>query len=270
MPSGGVQRLLTAAALLPIVCAIVAWGTPAMFCALTAGIALLGILEMARLAERCGGHVERVLAAGLGLGACAAFLDPPRAASWILALTAFTCVATLVRSVVRPADGCGAFGAVAATLFAGVYPGVLLAFMIGLRMEPRGRAIVFFIVVVIWVSDTAAYYLGRAFGRHLLCPPISPKKTVEGAIAGVLAAAAAAEACRWSFYPDLGASAAAVGAALAAVGILGDLGESILKRGAGVKDSAALLPGHGGMLDRIDSLLLAGPAFYYYYLSALR
>jgi phosphatidate cytidylyltransferase len=265
-----VQRLLTAVALLPIICAVVGWGNPAMFCALTAGIALLGILEMARLAERCGGHVDLVLASGLGLGACAAFLDPPRAGAWILALLAFTCCASLVRSVVRPADGCGAFGAVAATLFAGVYPGVLLAFMVGLRMEPQGRAVVFFIVVVIWVSDTAAYYLGRAFGRHLLCPRISPKKTVEGAVAGVLAAAAAAEACRLSFYPDLGPAAAAIGAALAGIGILGDLGESILKRGAGVKDTATLLPGHGGMLDRIDSLLLAGPVFYYYYHSALR
>jgi phosphatidate cytidylyltransferase len=141
--------------------------------------------------------------------------------------------------------------------------------MVGLRMEPRGRASVFFVVVVIWVSDTAAYYLGRAFGRHLLCPRISPKKTVEGAIAAVLAAAAAAEACRLTFYPDAGLAAAAIGAAVGGVGILGDLGESILKRGAGVKDTATLLPGHGGILDRIDSLLLAGPLYYYYYHSAL-
>jgi phosphatidate cytidylyltransferase len=265
-----VQRLLTAVALLPVISAVVAWGNPAMFCAVTAGFALLGTLEMARLAERCGGHVDRVLASVLGLGACAAFLDAPRAAAWILALTALVCGGTLIRSVLGPATGCGAFGTVAATLFAGVYPGVLLAFMVGLRMEPRGRAIVFFVVLVIWASDTAAYYLGRAFGRHLLCPRISPKKTVEGAIAGVLAAAAAAEACRSTFYPELGAAAAAIGAALGGIGILGDLGESMLKRGAGVKDTAALLPGHGGVLDRIDSLLLAGPLFYYYYHSALR
>lgn len=262
--------MLTVAALLPVICVVIGWGSPAGFAALTAGVVLLGILEMARLAERCGGHVDRVLAAGLGLGACAAFLDPLRDSAWILALIAFTCVATLVRSVVRPVNGCGAFGAVAATLFAGIYPGVLLAFMVGLRMEPRGRAMIFFVVLVIWVSDTAAYYLGRAFGRHLLCPSISPRKTVEGAIAGVLAAAAAAEGCRLSFYPDLGPAAAAIGAGLAGVGILGDLGESMLKRGAGVKDTAALLPGHGGILDRIDSLLLAGPVFYYYYQSALR
>lgn len=264
------MRLLTAAVLLPVVCAVVGWGSPAMFCALAAGLTLLGILEMARLAERCGGHVDRVLAAGLGLGACAAFLDPPRAGDWILALAAFTCAATLVRLVVRPAARCSAFGAVAATLFAGVYPGVLLAFMVGLRMEPQGRAIVFVVVLVIWVSDTAAYYLGRAFGRHLLCPRISPKKTWEGALAGVLAAAAAAEVCRLTFYPNLGPGAAAIGAGLAAVGIVGDLAESVLKRGAGLKDTAALLPGHGGVLDRIDSLLLAGPAFYYYYQSVLK
>lgn len=261
------QRILTAAVLAPLFYGTVAWGSPEAFAALAALAAVLGVLEVATLAERCGGRVHPWLAAALGAGACVVSLDPERAAPRLLALTIAVCGGALAQAVARPDGGCSAFGSAAATLFAGFYPGVLVSFMVALRAqgEERGRDLVFFVAVAIWASDTAAYYLGRAFGRHLLCPRVSPKKTVEGAIGGVVAAALAAEACRRLFFPEIGAPAWAVGAALALVGIVGDLAESVLKRGAGVKDTATLLPGHGGVLDRIDSILLAGPAFYYYY-----
>src|SRR5262249_1797475 len=124
---------------------------------------------------------------------------------------------------------------------------------------------------VVWSSDTAAYYIGSSLGRKALAPRVSPKKTVEGAVGGVLGALAAAFIARVWFINRLSvADCVILGLALGGIGILGDLFESMLKRGAGMKDSAALVPGHGGILDRVDSLLYAGPVLYYYYLFAMR
>jgi phosphatidate cytidylyltransferase len=113
------------------------------------------------------------------------------------------------------------------------------------------------------ISDSAQYYGGRTMGRRALAPAISPKKTVEGAITGVVAAAIATPLLgAWAFPGKPVAPLIVVGVLLAAIGICGDLFESLLKRSAGVKDASGLIPGHGGMLDRIDSLLFAGPVYY--------
>ena len=119
------------------------------------------------------------------------------------------------------------------------------------------------LLVVIVVSDSAQYYTGRAFGRRPLAPAISPKKTVEGAIGGmVFGTAAMILVGRLAFAASPLGLLALLGAAIVALGIVGDLFESLLKRSAGVKDSSALIPGHGGVLDRIDSWLFAAPAYY--------
>ncbi len=113
------------------------------------------------------------------------------------------------------------------------------------------------------VSDSAQYYTGRAFGRRLLAPAISPKKTVEGAIGGVLFGGAAMVLGGLRVFPVASVPMLVLmSAAVVALGIVGDLFESLLKRSAGVKDSSSLIPGHGGVLDRIDSWLFAGPVFY--------
>jgi phosphatidate cytidylyltransferase len=118
-------------------------------------------------------------------------------------------------------------------------------------------------MLTVFVSDTAQYYSGRAFGKHPLAPAISPKKTVEGAIGGlVLGSLFLTVVGRW-WLPSAPAVARAVlGFAIVIAGIAGDLFESMLKRSAGVKDSSALIPGHGGILDRIDALLFAAPVYY--------
>jgi phosphatidate cytidylyltransferase len=158
-----------------------------------------------------------------------------------------------------------AMGWVAARLAGVVYIAVPLAHLIVLRQVESGPQWILFFFTVIWLSDTFAFVVGNAAGRRKLCPSVSPNKTVEGALGGL--AGGAAGALVYSKYVYLGASAAEVvtlAVIIGVLGVLGDLVESVMKRGAGVKDSGALIPGHGGVLDRIDSMLFAAPVLYYY------
>ena len=134
----------------------------------------------------------------------------------------------------------------------------------GLNLRVAGGACwVFLVLASCWTADTAAYAVGKKWGRRKLCPAISPGKTVEGAIAGLIGSLVATAALGWWFGLPI-AYGAALGALLGVTGQLGDLAESKLKRWAEVKDSGALLPGHGGVLDRFDSLLLNAPVGFYY------
>jgi phosphatidate cytidylyltransferase len=117
-------------------------------------------------------------------------------------------------------------------------------------------------MATIVISDSAQYYCGRAFGRRKLAPSISPKKTVEGAIGGVLFGTAAMAGIGMRVFTAPLLVLILVGATIVALGIVGDLFESLLKRSADVKDSSTLIPGHGGVLDRIDSWLFASPVYY--------
>jgi phosphatidate cytidylyltransferase len=158
--------------------------------------------------------------------------------------------------------GKDALGSAAAAIFPSLYLGLPIGAMIAVR-EGHGREPLFLLMVTVMVSDTAQYYSGRAFGRRLLAPAISPKKTIAGAVGGfAFGGVFLALAGRW-WLPDAPMLLrAGLGVAVVAAGIVGDLFESMLKRSAGVKDSAALIPGHGGILDRIDALLFAAPVYY--------
>ncbi|MEZ4648846.1 MAG: phosphatidate cytidylyltransferase [Candidatus Eisenbacteria bacterium] len=135
------------------------------------------------------------------------------------------------------------------------------------ELFPRGALPVLFPVVLVWAADTGAYAFGLLFGRHRLWPAVSPKKTWEGAIGGVVATILVAALAGGPFGVGLSLGEAVVAGVLVGIaGPLGDLFESRLKRVAGVKDSGKLLPGHGGVLDRFDSLFFAAPVFYYYLL----
>jgi phosphatidate cytidylyltransferase len=155
-----------------------------------------------------------------------------------------------------------ALGRAAAAVFPMLYLGLPIGSMVAIRAEP-GREALFLLMLTVMASDTAQYYTGRAFGRRLLAPAISPKKTVEGAIGGfVFGAMLLAVAGAWWLPGFPIGFRALLGVAIVALGIAGDLFESMLKRSAGVKDSSALIPGHGGVLDRIDALLFAAPVYY--------
>jgi phosphatidate cytidylyltransferase len=150
----------------------------------------------------------------------------------------------------------------AANFFGIFYIGLMLAYTLLLRFVPDGLVYVFFAMLVTWANDSCAYFIGSHYGRHKLAPRISPKKSVEGALAGLaggmLAAVIVTLIAAKPFWPMLALAVLTV-----AAGQFGDLVESIIKRNAGVKDSGSFLPGHGGALDRFDSMLLAAPAVYF-------
>jgi phosphatidate cytidylyltransferase len=158
--------------------------------------------------------------------------------------------------------GPGVLADVSAALFPVLYLGLPLGALVAIHAA-AGREAVLLLLSTIIVSDSAQYYAGRLFGRHRLSPLISPKKTVEGAVGGFLVAPVVMALLARSWLPQASTSLMLlVGLLLVGVGIAGDLFESLLKRSAGVKDSSALIPGHGGVLDRIDALLFAAPVFY--------
>lgn len=149
-----------------------------------------------------------------------------------------------------------------ATAFASPYLGLPLGMLVLIQAYWGPRATLFLLASIV-VSDTSQYYCGRTFGRHPLAPAISPKKTIEGAIGGVLFGTGFVVVAGHYLFGLKPVITIPFGVAVVALGILGDLFESRLKRVAGVKDSSHLIPGHGGVLDRVDALLFAIPAFYF-------
>jgi phosphatidate cytidylyltransferase len=271
----GVKRVLSAVVFLPIFWVIVKKLGTGPYEALIVAAAVVGLFELFRLARACGHRCHRVPGLLLALLTLATFVTPRVRLEHALL---FGVCALPLASLWRDTEWSKAFGDVGATLFAALFVGVLFGFLIGLRHltdppkgDENGSDLVFLLFFVVWSSDVAAYYVGHALGRRPLAPRVSPKKTVEGAIGGLLGALGAAFVARAWFIRSLRPlDCVVLGLMLAAVGILGDLVESMFKRGAGAKDSAHLVPGHGGLLDRVDSLLFSAPVLYYYYLFAMR
>lgn len=189
-----------------------------------------------------------------------------------LILTA-SLLAIMIREVFRR-EMTQSLGHMAVTVFGIMYVGWLGSHLVLLRQLPEvlnieenvGARLVFLVALLTWATDTAAYLFGVAFGRHKLIPRISPNKTVEGAIGGLIGAAVVG----WlltrgvvSFMTPL--SGIILGLVVGAMAQLGDLVESLIKRDAGIKDTAELIPGHGGVLDRFDSMLFTAPVVYYYF-----
>ncbi|MFC1730301.1 phosphatidate cytidylyltransferase [candidate division KSB1 bacterium] len=157
------------------------------------------------------------------------------------------------------------------TCFATVYLSMFLGSLILIRQYPFdsgygiGGKMIALIFICVWLLDTIAYFSGRIFGKHPLFPRISPKKTVEGSIGGIIGSLVAAIAVRSLFFNELPFSdAVVISLIIGILGQIGDLLESYLKRKTGIKDSSSLLPGHGGMLDRFDSLIFIGPCILFY------
>ncbi len=145
-----------------------------------------------------------------------------------------------------------------------LYLPFLLGHLGALRLLPAGQEWIFLTLLAIMGCDTFAYFVGSSIGKHKLYPAVSPNKSIEGALGGLLGSIAAVYLCRASFLPDIGGfEAILIGLLLGVAGQLGDLFESLLKRACGVKDSGTMIPGHGGLLDRLDSLLFAFPIVYY-------
>jgi phosphatidate cytidylyltransferase len=253
-----VTRVLSALILIPVVLGVVSFLPPAATLALAAAVSVLAVFEYVSLASALAIRVPRALTALVVLAAC---LAVGRSAPLeIVAMIALLLIGSAAVAAGHP--GPHVLPAAAAALFALLYIGVPLGALAAIRTI-GGREAVLLLMATIVVSDSAQYYTGRAFGRAALAPSISPKKTREGAIGGVVFGTAAMILGGRLVFPAAPRLALA-GFAIAVVllGIIGDLFESLLKRSAGVKDSSALIPGHGGILDRIDSWLFAAPAYY--------
>ncbi|MEZ5318838.1 MAG: phosphatidate cytidylyltransferase [Vicinamibacterales bacterium] len=226
--------------------------------------------EVGRLGAAVGASPPAFGFVGLAAAiACTAFvLDDARSPVFHQDLLAGSLLGIIVASgLVALASGPPVPGTITragAMALAPLYVGLPLGALAWARVAEGPEAITW-LLVVISGSDSAQYYTGRAFGRRKLAPAVSPAKTVEGAMGGLVAAAVAGGALAGVWLPGVAPGVgAAAGLVLAGAGICGDLFESLLKRAAGVKDSSSLIPGHGGVLDRIDAYLFAAPLFYFF------
>ena len=263
------RRVATAAVALPALAAALFLGPPALFVAIAAFSLLLGLRELFALARARG--LAPLKPAGL-LVTAAAFVEVAYP-HWPLPPLLPAAVLLVAAAALRRGGDLGtAVASAAVTFFGAAYLGGLGGTIAALRvLEPAkdGAWRVVLLLAVIMVADTFALFAGRALGRRRLAAAISPDKTVEGAIGGLLGGVVAALVVRRLGLPALPLrDAVALGLLVSGAGTVGDLFESLLKRWAGVKDSGALFPGHGGMLDRLDSLLFGGPVLYYYFFCA--
>ncbi|HET7343544.1 MAG TPA: phosphatidate cytidylyltransferase [Methylomirabilota bacterium] len=259
------KRLLSAVVLLPVFVLIVVKAPAFLFNLLVVVFCARALWELLRMLEQGGHPVQRRLGLVVGVALTASFgasrmLEPLLLPALVLTLGAGAILAAPIWQ-----QGAPSVQSAAGTLLAVIYVGWLLGYGILLHhTSPRGDELILFLVGVTWVGETAAYVVGSTLGRHRLAPVVSPRKTVEGSIAQVVASLATGAALGAWLLPGCRlASVVAAGGLLGVVGQVGDLTESVIKRSVGVKDAAALIPGHGGVLDRIDSLLFNLPAFYY-------
>jgi len=289
------KRIATAIVLIPIVLALILRAPIPLLAAVAGVVALLTIHEFLKLTESYGvqpltwptylftGLLFVMLAVGAGG-------DTPLLSTgkFLVALGFTAAIAPFIflTRAMRDEPLRSGYPAASASVFAFTYIALPLGMLVQLRQQWAGAFYLLYLLLVVWAGDIFAYFVGKSMGRHLMAPRISPKKTWEGAVASVIASVAVG----WLLFQYalplssallhaglierrdglFGLEQPAIGPVIVLTIILnvaaqlGDLVESLIKRGAGVKDSGALLPGHGGMLDRIDALLFAAPVLWYY------
>lgn len=273
MASNLTQRIAFAVIAIPVALGVVYWGGWALVTVVVAA-AVLGARELLAFARQKGGRpmsrFTMLSAAALPVLVYLGLTTVPRllGLGWILAglWIVILLSVTLFRRPVEQQP----LAAAAITVFAVIYPAGLASFLLALRhltmpdQSWAGAWLVFMPLVVTWVCDTAAMFGGRAFGGSKLWPAVSPGKTWSGSIAGVIAAVATVPLLNLIVLQRLGVALPLIqgllfGLVLGVIGQIGDLAESLFKREAGLKDSSALIPGHGGILDRFDSLYFVLP-----------
>jgi len=254
------KRILTALLLIPLIAYVVLWAEFPVFLAVLSAAALLSYREYNAICAAYGFGAPGPLGYGAGmlLLIWANQAWPP----WFLVLV--FAIGSLLMGM-RAGEPAHALPRAALLLMGVVYIFGCWKCAIPLREDFHSRHWLMYGLLLNWVGDIGAYYIGRPFGKHKLAPVVSPKKSWEGSIASVLTSVLLAGGYLWYFVPGLN-PVAIIGLTIVAniAGQLGDLAESALKRGAGVKDSGGILPGHGGFLDRVDSTLFALPVVYGY------
>jgi phosphatidate cytidylyltransferase len=289
------KRIATAVVLIPIVVLLVLRAPVPLVAVVAGAVALVTVHEFLKLTESYGVQTLRLptyIFSGLLflLLALSATADTPQLSSLKFVLSAAFAAALapffFLSILMRRTQLAAAYPAAAASAFAFAYIALPMAMLVQLRQQVAGAFWLLYLLLVVWAGDIFAYFVGRSLGRHLMAPRISPKKTWEGAAAS-LAASLLVGNLLFSHALQISSFLLRVGLierrdglfglekpeilpiilltiALNIAAQLGDLVESLIKRGAGVKDSGAILPGHGGMLDRIDALLFAAPVLWFY------
>lgn len=249
------KRILTAAALIPIVVYVVLWANFWVFFAVLVTVAFLCYREFDAVAEAYGFGPPGPVGYGAGL-----LLLVSRQETWLLILGL---ALILMAAAMRGEDLAKALPRAAVLLAGIVY--IFGSWKCAMPLRELNPHWLMYGLLVNWAGDMGAYYVGRRWGRHKMAPRISPHKSWEGAVASVVASVLIAGAYLLHFVPWIAVlQAVALTVAANAAGQLGDLTESALKRGAGLKDSGEILPGHGGLLDRVDSTLFSLPLIYAY------
>jgi len=289
------KRIATALVLIPVVVLLVLRAPVPVVAAVAGAVALVAVQEFLKLTESYEVQPLRLptyVFVGLFflvLAASAAGETPQPATMKFVLGSGFACAISpfvFLTIAMRRTQISGAYPAAAAAAFAFAYVALPMGMLVQIRQLSAGAFLILYLLLVVWAGDIFAYFVGRSLGRHLMASRISPKKTWEGAAASLLASLAVGvlffnHALQISsFLLRIGLIQRRDGifglekpeiwpvilltVALNIAAQLGDLVESLIKRGAGVKDSGTILPGHGGMLDRIDALLFAAPVLWYY------
>ena len=289
------KRIATALVLIPIVMFLVLRAPVPVVAVVAAAVALVTVQEFLKLTESYGVHPLRLptyIFVGfffLLLATSAAVETPQLSAVRFVLGVGFACAISpfiFLTITMRRSPMAGGYPAAAASAFAFAYIALPMGMLVQLRQQWAGAFWILYLLLVVWAGDIFAYFVGRGLGRHLMARRISPKKTWEGAAAS-LAASLVVGILLFNHALQISSFLLRVGLiqrrdglfglekpemwpiilltiALNIAAQLGDLVESLIKRGAGVKDSGTILPGHGGMLDRIDALLFAAPVLWYY------
>jgi phosphatidate cytidylyltransferase len=257
------QRIITAALIVPLLFAILFWGGPGLFVLLVWAVFSLGNREFLRLIHEKPVGFDFLFFWLIGtLALWGAYFKGVEGLFMALILGS---IFSFVRWISLFPNQNRFFESIGKQMFDLWYLPLFIPFFILIRLEPHGLNWIFFLLAVNYAGDTGAYYTGRTLGRHKLAPMVSPQKTIEGSLGGLAANLLVA----WIFQRTLFGSYSflqitSLGLTVGVVSQVGDLLESMFKRAARVKDSGSIFPGHGGLLDRMDSLLLPAPVVYFF------
>jgi len=258
------RRFPTALILLALLFVVIQWASRLVYFLVLQVFIILALLEFYGLANRKKMSPQRVVGVCLALLISASFYFEAltfEAALFLGLLLAGLYFVVSFNTIEKVSLFLPAF---AATIFGAVYVSFPMNYLYRLRVED-GPFFLYFLFAVIFLGDTGAYLFGKLWGRHKMTPMASPNKTWEGSVGGLILAGLGAAAAEQILLKNIGLTKAILSGILVhAVAQLSDPLESLFKRAVGVKDSSNLLPGHGGFLDRIDSLILASPFFYYF------
>ncbi len=258
------QRIITALIALPLLILCILYSSQGLFAGLMFLVSALALHEFYRMALPENRRMEGSLSVAAGV-LCSVGLVYASSTSFMLLSIVLPCLFLALVYLLRFQDMQTVSRDFAVSLLGLLYIPLLLSHAVLLRALPAGRDWIFLVLLVVMASDSLAYFVGRKWGKHRLYEAVSPKKSIEGSLAGLLGGVLGAMSCKLWFFAELSTmDVLLLGLGVGAFSQLGDLIESLFKRSFGVKDSGTIIPGHGGLLDRLDSLLFAFPVTYYY------